>query len=196
MNDRLHRHGGLICFVLLGFLFAGFLPRAVARDGEVVIFSGETVVDFTGKVHALRDSTKPTPAGGKSVRLEFWRRPHSMIIGPVKGGDTFSPTEIDWETHDLEFDYLTEGVPKILSLEIFIPVQGAFQKAVVLNQAPPLMNLSTDGQWHSARVDVDGWQKPFQAALAARKIPEGEKVGLSDSLCLRSVFCCCFGSVS
>jgi hypothetical protein len=117
MKDRFHRHGGLIGFVLLGVLFAGFLPRAVAGDGEVVIFSGETVVDFTGKVHALRDSTKPTPAGGKSVRLEFWRRPHSMIIGAVKGGDTFSPTEIDYSPGDfwLKFAFAPEHVAEPLT---------------------------------------------------------------------------------
>ena len=166
----------LIVLVLFALSFV-WTAEAVTAAEEVVIFSGQSVVEYTGKGNALKDSTQSPPDGGKSVRIEFWRSPHSIVIGPKRGADSFSPAGIDWDAQDLAFEYQTEGVPKILSLSIMVPVGGGLQEAVVLNNAPALMNLSIDGRWHTAVVNVDGWQKAFKAALDAKKIPEGALVG-------------------
>lgn len=139
---------------------------------DVVIFSGESVVDYTTKKYALVDSTLPPPNGSKSTRLEFWKSPHTIVIGAGRGANEFSPAQIDWSTQDLVFDYRTEGVPKILSLSIFILVGGALKEALVLKNSPDLMGLEIDGRWHTAIVDVEDWQTPFKVALASGKIPK------------------------
>jgi hypothetical protein len=139
---------------------------------DVVIFSGDSVVDYTTKKYALIDSTLPPPHGSKSARIEFWKSPHSIVIGAGRGVDGFSPTRIDWSSQDLVFDYRTEGVPKILSLSIFIPVGGVLKEALILKNSPDLKNLAIDGRWHTAVVDVEDWQTPFKVALASGKIPD------------------------
>ena len=139
---------------------------ADSHSMDVVIFSGDSVVDYTTKKYALIDSTLPPPHGSKSARIEFWKSPHSIVIGAGRGVDGFSPTRIDWSSQDLVFDYRTEGVPKILSLSIFIPVGGVLKEALVLKNSPDLKNLAIDGRWHTAVVDVEDWQTPFKVALA------------------------------
>lgn len=151
-------------------------PEATPTTEGVVIFSGNSVVEFTGLGNALPDSTQTPPSGGKSVRLEFRRPNLSCIIGSAPGADVFSTAQIDWSAQDLVFEYQTEGVPKILSFSISIPVGEDFQEAVVLNACPALMNLSVDGKWHTAVVHVAEWQKDFKAALDAKKIPDGTLV--------------------
>ena len=160
----------LAATLLLG-VFASFVFAQNPGDKEAVIFSGESVVEYTGKRNALVDSTNPPPDGGKSVRVEFWRPPHSITIGPWRNMDEFSPAQIDWSSQNLVFEYRTTGVPKILSFKILIPVAGNFLEAVVLPNSPDLMNLKIDGQWHTAVVHVSGWQKAFQAALDSGKVP-------------------------
>lgn len=150
--------------------------EATPTTEGVVIFSGNSVVEFTGLGNALPDSTQTPPSGGKSVRLEFRRPNLSCIIGSAPGADVFSTAQIDWSAQDLVFQYQTEGVPKILSFSISIPVGEDFQEAVVLNACPALMNLSVDGKWHTAVVHVAEWQKDFKAALDAKKIPDGTLV--------------------
>jgi TolC family type I secretion outer membrane protein len=152
-------------------------PEATPTTEGVVIFSGNSVVEFTGLGNALPDSSQTPPSGGKSVRLEFRRPNLSCIIGSAPGADVFSTAQIDWSAQDLVFEYQTEGVPKILSFSISIPVGEGFQEAVVLNACPALMNLSVDGKWHTAVVHVPEWQKDFKAALDAKKIPDGTLVG-------------------
>ncbi|NBQ54981.1 MAG: hypothetical protein EBU49_15575, partial [Proteobacteria bacterium] len=152
-------------------------PEATPTTVGVVIFSGNSVVEFTGLGNALPDSSQTPPSGGKSVRLEFRRPNLSCIIGSAPGADVFSTAQIDWSAQDLVFEYQTEGVPKILSFSISIPVGEGFQEAVVLNACPALMNLSVDGKWHTAVVHVPEWQKDFKAALDAKKIPDGTLVG-------------------
>jgi len=160
-------------------LLVGILPLTAfhAYAEDVVIFSGQSLVEYSGKGNALKDSTKMPPSGGKSVRIEFWGPPHSIVIGPKRGADLFSPSGIDWAVQDLAFEYQTEGVPKILTLSIMVPVGGGLQEAVVLNNSPTLLNLSIDGNWHTAVVNVHGWQKVFKAALEAKQIPESALVG-------------------
>ena len=170
-KNRLRRLRRLIAFVLIAVAFLWASEATFAAD-EVVIFSGQSVVEYNGKGNALLDSHKTTPSGGKSVRVEFWRPKLSIILGPKPGEDVFSPSRIDWGAQDLAFEYQTDGVPKILSLSILVPVGEGYQEAVVLNAAPALMNLTVDGKWHTAVVHVPGWQKAFQAALDAKQIPE------------------------
>ena len=145
---RLTSLHGWIVYVLFTTSFVWTSEVTFASE-EVVIFSGQSVVEYTGKGNALLDSHKTTPSGGKSVRVEFWRPKLSIILGPKSGEDVFSLSRIDWEAQDLAFEYQTDGVPKILSLSILIPVGGGFQEAVVLNNAPALMNLSVDGKWRT-----------------------------------------------
>lgn len=152
-------------------------PEATSVAKGVVIFGGNSVVEFTGKGNALPDSSQAPPSGGKSVRLEFRRPNLSCIIGSAPGADVFSPAQIDWSAQDLVFEYQTEGISKILSFSILIPVGEGFQEAVVLNATPSLMSLSVDGKWHTAIVPVPEWQKDFKAALDTKKIPDGTLVG-------------------
>ena len=152
-------------------------PEATSVAKGVVIFGGNSVVEFTGKGNALPDSSQAPPSGGKSVRLEFRRPNLSCIIGSAPGADVFSPAQIDWSAQDLVFEYQTEGIAKILSFSILIPVGEGFQEAVVLNATPSLMSLSVDGKWHTAIVPVPEWQKDFKAALDTKKIPDGTLVG-------------------
>ena len=152
-------------------------PEATSVAKGVVIFGGNSVVEFTGKGNALPDSSQAPPSGGKSVRLEFRRPNLSCIIGSAPRADVFSPAQIDWSAQDLVFEYQTEGIAKILSFSILIPVGEGFQEAVVLNATPSLMSLSVDGKWHTAIVPVPEWQKDFKAALDTKKIPDGTLVG-------------------
>ena len=75
---RLKSLHGWIAFVLIAVAFLWASEVAFAAE-EVVIFSGQSVVEYTGKGNALLDIRKTPPSGGKSVRIAFWR-PKLFVI--------------------------------------------------------------------------------------------------------------------